>query len=280
MICYPNRIDESTLAGGGWSPALPLANALDPLLALRARSVDAAPASTVIEIDLRRIRPVRAVAVIDHNLTALAEYRVTAAADGGLDDPLVLTDWLPVFPVIYPFGSVQWEDEHFWTGRAVEDDVEGYRMDLIHLFGNAQLIRRIRIALRDPGNLAGFVEFGRLFVGDGFAPVYNMSYGNAFNWQPRTDVSEALSGTETFDVRRARRVQTIALDWLTPGDAVAAMELQRTLGIHGEILYLHDPDDMENRHRRCFLGRLEALSPIEHPYLNTHRWPVRVREIL
>jgi hypothetical protein len=280
LICFPNRIAEATLSGGAWVASLPLENALDPLLALRARSADATAASTVIDIDLQRIRPVRAVAVIDHNLTSLAEYRLTLAEDAQAETPVAVTAWLPVFPVIYPFGSVPWEDEHFWSGRAGDDDIEGYRMDLIHLFESAELARHIKIELRDAGNLAGFVEFGRLFVGDGFHPAYNLSYGNAFGWSPRTDVVEALSGAESFDVKPARRVQTIAFDWLSTAESVTIMELQRKTGVHGEILYLHDPADVINRHRRCFLGRLETLSPIEHPYFDTHRWPVRIREIL
>ncbi len=281
MLCYPNRIDEAALSGGAWSPAAPLAAAQDRVIAVRTRSVDTAVASVTIDIDLRRTRPIRAIAVIDHNLTVNARYRVTGAERADFSPPNISTGWLPLWGVIYPYGSVPWEDEHFWTGGAVTEDLAGYRLDLIHLLPTASLAQFWRIEIDDAANPDGYVEFGRLFIGDGWQPIYNMSYGNTVQYTPRTDVAEALSGTETFDVRPARRVQRCALDWLTPAEASGrAFELQRRVGIDGEVLFVHDPADPINRHRRCFLGRLRQLSAIEHPYFNVHRMPVEIQEIL
>lgn len=281
ILCYPNRIAEAVLSGGAWAPTLPLSNAQDPLIGVRCRSADLLPASTQIVIDLQRLRPARALALIDHNLSLTARYRLTASAAADFSAPVLAMGWQPVWDIVFPYGTVAWEDEHFWTGRPVEEDLAGYRLDLVAPLDAVALARYWRIEIEDPDNAAGFVEFGRIFIGDGWQPARNMSYGSSIAYQPRTDVAEALSGAETFDVRAPRRIQRCQLDWLGGEEAMAkAVEMQRRVGIHAEVLYIHDAADRVNMHRRSFLGRLRQLSPIEHPYYDTHRLAVEIQEIL
>lgn len=281
MLCYPNRIDEAMLSGGAWSATLPLSNAQDPLLALRTRSANATPAATLILIDLQRLRLTRVAALIDHNLSATARYRLTGSTSSDFSAPVLDTGWHSVWSVIWPFGSVPWEDEHFWTGLPTADDLGGYRRDLIVPLQASVLARYWRLEIDDASNPAGFVEFGRAFISDGWRPAKTLSYGSSIGFQARTDVAEAISGAETFDVRPPRRVQQLSLDWLSSSEAMGkALELQRQVGIHGEVLYLHDENDRINMHRRSFLGRLRTLSPIEHPYYDTHRVAVEIQEVL
>jgi len=120
-----------------------------------------------------------------------------------------------------------------------------------------------------------------LFIGGAWQPQYNLSYSPSFVFSPRTEASEAMSGAETLDARPARRVARGSLDWLSESEAMGVIfDLQRQIGDHGEVLYIYDPDDVINRVRRSFLGRLRRLSPITHPYLHVHQWPFEIQEIL
>ena len=281
MLCYPNRIEEAELKGGAWSETLPLAHAQDRLLALRTRSIDTALDSTRFTVTLPKIRTIRSLALIDHNLSVTAQYRISAYVRPDDPEPMMTTLWLPVWEIIYPYGSVPFEDEHFWTGRPTPEDVQGYRIDLIYLTEQVIRARHWQIEISDPGNPDGYVEFGRVWISDAWQPVYNMSYPESAGYQSRTTVSEAYSGAETFGIKRGRRYQRCSLDWLNTAEAMGrAWELQRNIDIHGEVLFIFDPTDAVNRHRRSFLGRLRQLSALEHPYLDTYRLPLEIQEIL
>ena len=133
----------------------------------------------------------------------------------------------------------------------------------------------------DTANAAGYVEVGRVFIGDCWEPENNASYGAAIGYTSRTEVEEARSGAEYFDTRSAYRVWRGSLDWMGIEEAMAsAMEMQRRLDVSGEALFIFDPADRRNMLRTSFLGRLRRLTEIEHPYLDTYRMAVELKELL
>ena len=139
----------------------------------------------------------------------------------------------------------------------------------------------VRVEIDDATNADGYIEAGRLFVADGWQPVRNITYGSSLQWEARTTVQESLSGAEYFDERQPTRVAKVSLDAMTEAEAMGrAFEIQRSVGISGEVLFIWDPADTTHAIRRQYLARLRALSAIENPGPDRWRTPFEIKELL
>ncbi len=85
VFAFPNYADVDyytpVLSGGGWSGSLPLANLQDKLLSLKARSGDAALASTLLHADLGVQRDLRLMSLHGHNFSRSARVRFRASRE-------------------------------------------------------------------------------------------------------------------------------------------------------------------------------------------------------
>lgn len=86
LIGHTNRIDTATLTAGAWSTAFPLANLKDAKLGKVARTTNAKLASTRFRGTFTQNRLTRALALVNHNLSTSARWRVrTGRASLDLD---------------------------------------------------------------------------------------------------------------------------------------------------------------------------------------------------
>ena len=281
LIAYPNRADECTLTGGSWTAGLPLANLQTRVINQVARSTDATAASTKFDFTLSRARGIKMVALIKHNMSLAATYRVRAYSDSGRTVLVADSGTLPVFPVIYPDGILEWEDDNWWSGQLLEEDRLSFTLNVVQLFTTADFAQYWRVELVDTANTDGYVQIGRLFVGNSWAPTTNMSYGASLGYEPRTDIEEADGGAEYFYVRPKRRIARFSLEWLTEGEAMArVLDMQRTLDVQGEVFYMWDSADTTHLLRRSFIGRLRTLNAIENPYPGIHKNAFEIQELI
>lgn len=285
MLAWPNRADGAGLDQGAWVPSLPLGNMQNPVLGIRARSVDALPASTQFRANLGTPRAARVVTLGNHNMSLPARYRLRAASEPAFATPIYDSGWLPVNPGPVDWSDpdtwLDWEEDDFWAGGISVDDVSGYRATLVHVLPAPVRAQYWWVELDDSSNDAGHVEIGRLFVGPAWQPVHNVSYGAGLGWVSRTDVAEAASGGEYFERRQAYRVFTGELAWMDTAEAMSrGFEFQRRLDLSGQFVFVYDGADALHKRRRAFLARLRQLTAIEHPYYDTHRMPVEIKEII
>ena len=281
MIGFPNRIDAATLSGGSWLAARPLTKLQNRTLGDVARSTNLALASTRMDIDLGSAKNIRAIDIRNHNISLQGKYRITASNDSGFATLTYDSGWALAWPIVYPFGSLEWEDDNWWSGRYTEEQRAGYIPATTHLLAANKLSRYWRIEIDDALNADGYVQFGRVFIGPAWQPTNNMSFGASIGWETTTEVQETRSGSEYFDVQTPFRVARFALDWMTEDEGMAnAFELQRQAGIHKEVLWIHDPEDTIHALRRRFLGRLRQLSPIEFPYATVSKNAFEIKELL
>lgn len=287
LIGWPNRVDEATLAGGSWQAAMPLANVKNRVLGVRARSANAATSSTRMTINLGRLRDVRCLALVNHTLSAPAKVRVLATEGDPAGTPgatLYDSGWVSAWDYglgAWSLTTFEWADDRFWGGGFLPEEIEGYRATWVHALPSVVTAQWWQVQMDDTANAAGFVEVGRVFIGEAWEPEYNASYGAALGYESRTGVEEAHSGAEYFDRRSAYRVWRGSLDWMSTDEAMTrALELDRRLDVSGEVLFVLDRDDTRNMLRTSFLGRLRRLTAIEHPYLDTHRKAVEIKELL
>lgn len=279
MIAFPNLGDAAILSGGAWVPTLPLAHMQSRKLGVVARTQSAQLAATQFDVDLGASKNCRVIAVVNHNLSLDARYRLRASVDGGqtwFSD----SGWQDVWPSVYPSEQLDWEEDNWWTGKYASTEITGYTPTLSIILPSTVIARLWRVELADTGNPVGYVQVGRLFIGPAWSPRYNMSYGASISWATATEVQSAYSGAETFSRRNPYRVVRFSLDWLDLDEGLAkGFELDRQAGIDREVFYIFDPTDTVHALRRRFLGRLSELSALEFPYPLTTKKPYTIKEI-
>ncbi|MEW9586239.1 hypothetical protein [Paraburkholderia sp. DGU8] len=277
LLAYPNLTDGATLSGGSWQA--PLTNLQDRRLARVARTTDCTTPNTQFAIDLGKDRKLQVVSLVSHNMSTQGQWRVLTG-----DDPTFVTNkydsgWQVAWPVVYPFGTLEWEDDNWWECTISQDARAGYPGILLDLLPSIVLARYVKVLFSDAANAAGYLQFGRLFLSPGWQPANNMSYGASFNWETDTKVARSLGGTPYFDRKNPRRVDKFSLGFLSDAEAKATVfEMQRTLGMDGELLVAWDPGDALNLIRQSFVGRMRALNPIATVFLNNNSNAFEIEE--
>lgn len=212
ILGYPNLIETAALSGGAWLAQRPLAKIQTAALADVARSQDTAAASSVMIMDMGRAQTVRLAALVNHNLSGGAKWRLVGAAVADFSVLGYDSGWRDVWPTLYDYGTVRWGDSGWWSGQYKTEERDGYTPTATLILPADAWLRYWRIEIDDVGNAAGYVQVGRVFIGPGWQPTYNKSYGHGLGWETRTTVQEARSGAEKFSRRTPYRVFTFALD--------------------------------------------------------------------
>lgn len=268
MLIYPNRSDTGSYSGGAWVEAMPLDNLKARQFAQVARSIGLQPSSTTFTIDFGRSWSIRLFAFIAHNFTASARIRIEASnsetfANHILDQTfdaygaLVNADW--------DINSLEWENDNYWLGSYTAEDTEGQTPISTQLFPQNVVARYWRVTIFDGSNTAGFIQIGRLFLGEVFLqPTYNPAYGGDLGYEDGTGVDTSLSGAEFFDPREPIRVMRFQLQYLNDEEGYSrALELTRRAGVWKEVFVIGDPDDALYSTQRNFPARLRQLNPLE-----------------
>lgn len=280
-IGHSNLADTISYSGGSWAAGLPLTNLANRVQGIVARSTNLLLASTQFVGDLTAQTLVQAIYLVAHNLSLTAKLRIRTSLVA--DFSVLVTDsgWFDAWPPVYQTEDLEWEADNWFEGTYTERERQGYNWTRGVLFADPEVVRYIKVEIDDAGNDAGYVQIGRLFVGEAWQFEFNMTYGASIGWETTTEVAEAVSGTEYFDKRTPRRAVSLTLARMTEGEAMSkAFEIMRRMGIDGEVLFLWDPDDTVHALRRQFLGTFRELSRIENPYLDRHRAAFAIKESL
>lgn len=262
-----NRIDAATLAGGSWQSTLPLANIKDRRLSRLARTTNASAGSTLFTIDLGAARNVGVLALIVHNLSVLATVRIYGDDAADFATPVYDSGSIAVWPAgAIPQELLEWEDDNFWLGTVSQEAIAGYKAPFIHAMSTAQTLRYWKVVISDSGNADGYVQMGRVYIGEAWKPDYNRSYGASLGYEDESKAESSLAGEEFFDIRRRRRVHRFELGFLSEEEARdRVLQMQRLQGTTGEILIVPDVTDSINFAKVAFLGRLKSPSPVAQP---------------
>lgn len=282
LLAWQNRCDSGTLSGGSWLAALPLLNLQDRQVQKVARSVNADLANTTFTIDLGQARTIGVLALVVHNLSALAKVRITASDTAGFVVTYYDSGWLDVWPAgQIPQSLLEWEDDNFWLGTLSQNARAGYQSPYIHILATPQSLRYWRVALDDTTNTDTYLQIGRLFLASTWVPAVNYAHGAGIGYTDPSPIDVSLSGAEFFDVRSKYRTFAFDLTCILGTEAYQyALELQRLAGSTGEVLLVPDPADTTLMPVRAFVGRLVQLSPITQPQPNAFSASFAVKELL
>jgi hypothetical protein len=281
FLAYQNRIDEAVLSGGVYAAGFPRDNLKDRRIGKTARSAAIGLAYTQVLASLLMPRTVAAVAVINTNCTRDARYRVRVYSDYALTNVVYDSGWLDVFALwTWAFGSMEWEDARFWDGKPTAEDLTGwFPRDVIHLLDYRRIGVCVKVEFDDQANPDGYLSMGRVFIGNGWTPKYNMSWGAALAPTDLSQVIESPTGTEFFTERSVRRSVKFELKWLTGAEAQRLMDMQRIVKTVGEVLFVFDPANVSYAHRLAFLGHLRQLDALSWPMPTVNSMPFEIKEI-
>lgn len=257
VVGWPRLTSVVTLTSGSWNATYPRDNMKVLPLARVARSTDATLASTQVIGTFDRDRPVRLFALVRHNLSISAKYRLRLYQDAARTILLLDTGWVDVWPEVYPSGQLEWEDDQWWTGKYSEDEIAGYTWTRPIWLGQIYLSRAFLLEIDDTTNAAGCVELGLLEIAQGYQVTYNVAYGYQEGWRPRSTAVEALGGGRYFDRRDKPRVARGEIKYL-PRDEVMGrwFELVRQQDVDQPFLWFPFPDETIHWLRTCMLARL------------------------
>ena len=280
IIGYQNRIDAATFAAyGSWSTTLPLTNIKTRSLSRKARSTNAANSSTKLRFSLDSARVIGSVAIVNHNMQKDATWRYRVYSDSGYSTLVYDSGTINVWPLM-PYGSYEWEDENFWDLQLSDEEIALFTKTLTYVPDTIASAQYYQIEFFDSTNTDGYVELGRIFVGAIYQPALNMNLGASIGDEANTIIDVALSGAEFFDRRTSYRVAKFTLDHLTYNESIINGDIIKISGVDAEVVYIYDDNTALDLHRRAFLGRLRALSPISQPYNTRYQTTYEIKELL
>lgn len=274
IIGWPNRVDTATITGGAWT--LPVANLKTDDITQVARSTNATEAATQMRLALDAARNIRVVSMVNHNLSATAQWRVTIGTTAGASD-IHDSGWIGAWQMTFD-DWIEWESATWWVGAGLDEYLRA-PFPVVHMLDDAVTAQHFSIYIRDVTNADGWIQLGRLFVGPAIQPTYNMSYGLRDGITDLSELARSESGAVWAAPRRRLRDVSFVLDWLTDAEGAYLHEMQRVLGMTGEVLYYPYPDEPARSQQYGFLGRLMEMSALEYPYHRVRRLPLRIQEV-
>lgn len=243
--------ESPTIAGGDWLVGAPVTNVGTWPLAESARSADLATASTKITIDWGSAKTAQLLTFPRHNLSSTATIRWKRGTTAGASD-------------VADSGSTSvW----LFTPRRYRGDV----YEVIVLQSTATSARYETIEIVDASNTDGYVDIGRVFIGELFVPAVWQSYGAKDGHDDISAVRQAKGGADWRDRQRRRRNASFVLDMLTLAEGAMLHEMEQEEGTTEEVVYLPYIDSPAEMQRYAFTGTLKELSGIEYPYANARR---------
>jgi hypothetical protein len=279
-LSFQNVGDAATLSGGSWSLTLPLPNLQQTLMAKVARSTNALASSTQFNIDLLATNVnVRLIALVKHNLSVSATYRVTGGTTPGGND-VYDSGTQQVWPPVFLPGDLEWEFNNWWLGYAIDTNVAGYPASLWIDAGANYQARYWKVAITDTGNAAGYVQASRLWMGQLWRPPISFEYNSTFVWEARDVEEQSLGGVLYYDPRPSARVFGFSFGALTAQEAYGIIaEIQRVARNSGQIVVLPDTDS-QYAYKRNLLARLRKMDPLKQLTWKIHSAAFEAEEVL
>lgn len=258
LIGFNNYVDNSTLSSSGlFESLLPLVNVKDPLLAKVAQTTTAGAFSFTLDFLLSKSVGVVA---LDHcNVSASGTFRVQCFYKSILKSDS---------------GLIKSKAERFF----------------VFVLPSVHLVNQVVISIDDTTNANGFIQVGRLFVGNVFQPVKGVEYGDLS--QSVTDMSEITStqsGVNFPYVLPTLRSAAVAWKTLSESESIALYDMQRSHGKTNEVLFIRQRPSYVDvagvwsqdalSASMSFMGNAVELDPLTSPFFGAYVGGMGIREI-
>lgn len=243
------------------------------------RSASAATANTKFAGTFDKERGVRLIGLVGHNLSLTALVRVRLYSDTGLTTVVYDSGWIDVWPAIYPYGTLEWEDDRWWTGQYTAEEITGYRWTRPFWLDRLYLCRGFRVEFNDTTNSDGYVQCGLCEMAQGWQASASVSLGAQLGFRFRSLSAEAIGGGKDHERRDKPRVLRGEINLMPHDEAMAyAFEQQRQLDEDIPFLVLLDPTTLSIR--ESFLAKNVQPGLITLATGDADRVPISFEEVL
>jgi len=284
LLAYPDKTPGAVLSGGSWEPLLPLDNLKTAPLIEKARTTDAASASTTWDTDLGAPTHIRLLALVDHNASPSATVRVRCSLSASFASTVYDSGVVSVYAPMHPAGGLpSGHPDASGGGTITQAELADFPQDLYFVLTTGYSIqaRYVRVEIFDADNQSGYFQLARCFIAPAWQPGSNMNYGAAFDYESATIADSIPGGVTYYDIRTARRTVTFTLKLATAETLSQSVEMKRRLDIHGELFFVFDPDHATLVERQqSFLATIRELSPLEYAYVSTNVSAYKLAEVL
>lgn len=228
-----------------------------------------------------RPSPIQLFALVGHNLTRNATFRLRLYSDTGATTQIYDSGDTAVWPRVFSFGSLPWNDNRCWTGQFNDLEITGLRWNRPLWLDKLYLARAARCAISDPNNPAGYAECGLAEFSQGWPVSINFSYGAQYGWNARTQTVQGIGGRKQFERRdKPRRFQG-TIQYLPRDEAMAqGFELQRQADLDVPFFWLPDPTSTTNLIRESYLARNAELGMLSYASPGRDSMPISLEEAL
>lgn len=242
VAIYGDYAAAGSVAGGSFLGTMPLANAQTPDPGEVARTINASPASSTFVVNIGSSSPVGGIAVTNGNFSYGATYAITGSNSSAFTSLVYDSGVVPI-----PGASDDWPELVCFAAILPTD----------------QSAQFWRIAISDPSNPAGYVQFGRVIVGRAFRPSINYEYGAEFSHEPIYRRVTSVGGAQwDWDLNRRRGLR-VNFGNLAESELFDDVDrMRRICGASGHVFVYPDPDDTNRFQRRSFLATLKSPPPI------------------
>jgi hypothetical protein len=142
-------------------------------------------------------------------------------------------------------------------------------------------VKKLIIDLADSGNAAGYIEAGRLVVGDYWEPDYNADYGLQLGYKDASEHKRNDAGDLMTDIRPRSKTLTFGLSQASPADRAKLMRILRGNGKPGPLYISIFPgdDDAELEQDYQIYGKLSDMSAITLAQFESYANSLTIDEI-
>lgn len=283
LFGWPLVSDAATLSGGGWLTGAPLTRLQNQYLAMAARSTDAVPSNTLVNVDYGTAQAISVVALVRHNLRSAAEWRIRGSANSDMSTPVYDSGWVDVWGPQWDTGVLPAGHPNAATRLLTDAQIDALDppRDAVHVLASEVSARYWRIEVSDPLNSDDYVQVGRLVMAPRFSPTYNFAVGAEFGLNDNTQVSRSLSGVRYYDERPKGRSLAMQFQNLPDREAYSVMrDMVEQLGQAGQLYVVTDPTDTTSLQRRSFLANVRQLGAVQYAAAGYSTVPLVVDEVL
>ena len=132
----------------------------------------------------------------------------------------------------------------------------------VHILPTPQSYRAWRLDLHDPGNLAGYLQVGRLYAAKKWQATINVDVGATEGYIDPSPATEMRGGTIRIDPWGKRRTMEFTIGFMEEAEMRAyAAEIERLRGASGDVLVMVDPDNTTDFQQMTIYGAMRDLRP-------------------
>lgn len=279
-----NRVDAEhggVVTAGAALAGLPAANLQDRQISRVARIPSVSSASTWWQVDFGQNRIVDIVALLAHNLTQAATWRVRLSLASDMSSPLYDSGTVDAWPPVGGFGNLPW-GVFSWGNELSSNELAFYSGQSFAILPDSVTARYLRVDIVDTSNTAGYIEAGRLVAGPAWFPSRNLLYGWSIGWQDDSTVDKSLGGQTFVDQKPLYRVLRFALTGIEEAELMSNSFdfLQRRKGLSGDLLFIPQPQRPEMLLHEAIYGRLRSMTPVTNPSVGVRAQEFELEELL